>query len=152
MSDAIALRDKVRKSLSSLLAAAALAVSVTAQVAGADVVITEFSAGITAGAGLGGITAGPDGNLWFTEQGIDRIGRITPAGVVTEFGAGITAGAGLGGITAGPDGNLWFTENGGNRIGRITPLGVVTEFSAGISGQLGDITTGPDGNLWFTKQ
>ncbi len=29
-------------------------------------VVTEFSAGITAGAGLRGITAGPDGNLWFT--------------------------------------------------------------------------------------
>ena len=40
-----------------------------------------------------GITAGPDGNLWFTEFALDRIGRITPAGVVTEFSAGITAGA-----------------------------------------------------------
>src|SRR5258708_18959261 len=31
-----------------------------------------------------GITAGPDGNLWFAEEG-GQIGRITPAGVVTEF-------------------------------------------------------------------
>src|SRR5437016_423182 len=30
--------------------------------------ITEFSAGITAGAQPLGITAGPDGNLWFTER------------------------------------------------------------------------------------
>src|SRR5438128_11788033 len=33
------------------------------------------------------ITAGPDGNLWFTEQSASRIGRITPAGVITEFAA-----------------------------------------------------------------
>ena len=114
-------------------------------------VITEFSAGITAGAGLGGIAGGPDGNLWFTETNIDRIGRITPQGVVTEFGAGITAGSRPFDITAGPDGNLWFTEIIGNRIGRITPQGVVTEFSAGITFGPWDIATGPDGNLWFTE-
>ena len=35
----------------------------------------------------GEITAGPDGNLWFTEYLGERIGRITPLGVVTEFSA-----------------------------------------------------------------
>ena len=49
--------------------------------------MTEFSAGIT-GSNLYGITLGPEGNLWFTEE--SKIGRITPAGVVTEFSAGIT--------------------------------------------------------------
>ena len=95
--------------------------------------ITEFSAGITTGSGPVGITAGPDGNLWFTEIGGNRIGRITPTGTVTEFSSGITAGSEPLGITAGPDGNLWFTEIGGNRIGRITPTGTVTEFSTGIT-------------------
>jgi uncharacterized repeat protein (TIGR01451 family) len=115
--------------------------------------VTEFSAGISASAGPAGITTGPDGNLWFTEQSGNRIGRITPAGVVTEFSAGISAGAGPLRITAGPDGNLWFTEHSGNRIGRITPLGVVTEFSDGItaSAEPYDITAGPDGNVWFTE-
>jgi virginiamycin B lyase len=32
-----------------------------------------------------GITAGPDGNLWFTETGANKIGRTTTAGVITEF-------------------------------------------------------------------
>jgi IPTL-CTERM motif len=117
-------------------------------------VVTEFSSGITAGANPVGITAGPDGNLWFTEVSGNRIGRITPLGVVTEFSVGIT-GTLLEGITTGPDGNLWFTEFSGNQIGRITPLGVVTEFSAGISAGAGPsfgITAGPDGNLWFTEQ
>ena len=92
--------------------------------AGAQV-ITEFSAGITGRPVR--ITAGPDGNLWFTERpvcfypcfGSGWIGRITPDGVVTEFKAGISDAQF--GITAGPDGNVWFTEPHGNRIGRITP-------------------------------
>ena len=90
--------------------------------------MTEFSAGISAEGGPAGITAGPDGNLWFTEAGRNRIGRITPAGVVTEFSAGISAKSVPGGITAGPDGNLWFTEFGGDRIGRITPVGIISEL------------------------
>jgi len=99
-----------------------------------------------------GITAGPDGNLWFTEPAAGRIGRITPTGTVTEFSAGISAGSGPWDITAGPDGNLWFTELDG-RIGRITPTGTITEFRSGISAgsSLRMITAGPDGNLWFTE-
>ncbi len=50
------------------------------------------------------ITAGSDGNLWFTEYH-DRIGRITPAGIITEFSTGITSGSSPISITAGPDGN-----------------------------------------------
>jgi hypothetical protein len=117
-------------------------------------VVTEFSAGITNNAQPVGITKGPDGNIWFTEQISNRIGRITPLGVVTEFSAGITGNAQPLGITSGPDGNLWFAEANGNRIGRITPFGVVTEFSDGITAGAVpvDITAGPDGNLWFTER
>jgi streptogramin lyase len=43
--------------------------------------ITEFS--LPFGSAPFGITAGPDGNLWFTESG--KIGRITPSGTITEF-------------------------------------------------------------------
>jgi virginiamycin B lyase len=68
-----------------------------------------------------GITAGPDGNVWFTEimQGVGKIGRITPSGTITEFQTP-TANSRLEGITAGPDGNLWFTEGSAGKIGRIT--------------------------------
>ncbi len=79
-------------------------------------VVTEFSSGITASASPLGITAGPDGNLWFTEYSGHRIGRITPLGAVTEFSAGITAGARPVGIASGPDGDLWFAEDDGNRV------------------------------------
>ena len=115
--------------------------------------VTEYSAGISVGAKVTDIAKGPDGNLWFTENATDRIGRITPNGVVTVFSIGITPGARPTGITAGPDGNMWFTEYAGNRIGRITPLGVVTEFSVGITANAHPnyITAGPDGALWFTE-
>src|SRR5438105_2670129 len=95
--------------------------------------ITEFSSGLTANSSPNGIAAGPDGNLWFTEEVGNRIGRITPAGGVTEFSVGLSASAFPYSIAAGPDGNLWFTENNGDRIGRITPAGAITEFSVGLS-------------------
>src|SRR5436309_1017470 len=71
------------------------------------------------------IAAGPDGALWFTEFGGDKIGRITTAGAITEFQ--LTAGSQPDGIAAGPDGALWFTEFGTDRIGRITTGGAITE-------------------------
>ncbi len=65
------------------------------------------------------ITAGPNGNLWFTEFSNDKIGRVTPSGTITEFPIP-TSHSVPGWITVGPDGNLWFTESGGNKIGRLT--------------------------------
>jgi streptogramin lyase len=115
--------------------------------------LTEFSAGLSANAGLVGITAGPDGNLWFTESSANRIGRITPAGVITEFSTGITTGSAPHGIATGPDGNLWFTEAGKDKVARITTAGSVTEFATGITAGANPwgITAGPDRNLWFTE-
>ena len=71
------------------------------------------------------ITAGPDGNLWFTEPFNDKIGRITPTGVITEFV--LSAPAQPRDIVAGADGNLWFTEYIAGILARITPDGVVTK-------------------------
>lgn len=99
-----------------------------------------------------GITAGSDGNMWFTQPNGDKIGKISTKGVVTEYSLGITAGSYPWGIATGSDGNMWFTEANRSVIGKITPAGIVTEYSA--SGHAGinpwGITSGPDGNLWFT--
>src|SRR5262245_61422081 len=87
------------------------------------------------------ITAGPDGNMWFTEQ--SAIGRISLNGALTEFPV-----AGASNIVAGPDGNLWFTEP--SAIGQITPAGQITEFPLpNIGFSPTDITGNLDGNLWF---
>ena len=69
---------------------------------------------------LGAITAGLDGNLWFTEPYGNRIGKISPVtGTVTDY-ATPTDYVYPYGIIGGPDGNLWFTEQSGNRIGKIS--------------------------------
>ena len=100
-----------------------------------------------------GITAGPDGALWFTEFYGNNIGRITMAGVITEYPVP-TAFAGPFGITAGPDGALWFTEDSGGKIARITTAGAITEYVVPLPPygtlNLSAITAGPDGALWFT--
>jgi virginiamycin B lyase len=93
-----------------------------------------------------GITGGPDGNLWFTEGNLSRIGRITPTGTITEFSV---PGDVSKSITRGSDGNLWFA--GSTRIWRITPTGTILDFAA-PEFAADEITTGPDGNLWFTEQ
>ena len=96
---------------------------------------------------LSSITEGPDGNLWFTDLGAEKIGRITPTGVTSEFD--LSHASYPDGITAGPDGNLWFTAYG-NTVGRITLSGAITIFRiAQSSGSIIGITAGPDGNLWF---
>jgi streptogramin lyase/type II secretory pathway pseudopilin PulG len=112
----------------------------------------------TAISGPIGITVGPDGNLWFTEDTGNKIGRITTGGTITEFTVP-TGSSSPYGITAGPDGNLWFTEFNGNKIGRVnldpidhhvlTPN--ITEFTVPTGEYPIGITAGPDGNLWFTE-
>jgi streptogramin lyase len=108
--------------------------------------ITEFPV-TTAGSQPGGITTGPDGNLWFTEFGVGKIGRITPAGVVTEFPAAGNPQL----ITVGSDGNLWFTEQTVYKIGRMTTAGGFSDFPILTPQGLIGIAAGPDGNLWFCE-
>jgi virginiamycin B lyase len=115
----------------------------------------------------GGITEGPDGALWFTEERTSRIGRMTTAGVVThEFPVPITVPSDLpcsdlgfvptlDQITTGPDGALWFTQPRDDQIGRITTAGNVEEFplpsaSFPAGSRPESITVGPDNALWFT--
>ena len=66
----------------------------------------------TASSDPDGITAGPDGALWFTETAANKIGRMTTDGTFTEI-AIPTAKSFPQGITTGPDGALWFTEVNG---------------------------------------
>ena len=126
-----------------MLAAAWLGVSTTAQ-SGSFIQTTSY--GISAYT-IDGITAGPDGALWFTDYD-NAIGRITTAGAVTLY-PGPTGPSYA--ITTGPDGALWFTEYLFN-IGRMTTSGTVTEYqvTTDVSNLFG-ITAGPDGALWFTE-
>jgi len=112
------------------------------------------------------ITTGPDGALWFGENG--AIGRITTSGAIQQFPlptpgatAGAiqqlllsTTGATIGAITPGPDDTVWFVQqnpDGSNSIGRITTSGAITEYPLPGNVSVGAIAFGPEGDLWFTE-
>ncbi len=121
-----------------------------------DGVITEYPLpwasdphSTTQGSCPRGITAGPDGNLWFAEYTGNAIGRITVDGVITEYP--LPKFGGPEGIATGPDGNIWFTESDANKIGRITPYGAITEYPLLYGDRPHGIAAGPDGNMWFTE-
>jgi virginiamycin B lyase len=103
-----------------------------------------------------GITAGPDGNIWFNERGQFAVAKMTPAGLETQYlipggpNGGPNNSADPIGITSGPDGNLWVTDESENVIWKVSTGGTFTRIdlptpNRGASG----ITVGADGNLWF---
>ncbi|HTD37305.1 MAG TPA: hypothetical protein VK669_07315 [Candidatus Limnocylindrales bacterium] len=106
----------------------------------------------TANSGPFGIATAPDGNLYYTEQNVDKIGRVhdlfTPQSEIS-----LTATSSPQDIVRGPDGNLWFTENGRGQIGRLSTSFSLTEFPVPTQqGAPWSITVGQDGALWFTEQ
>lgn len=123
--------------------------------------VTEFSAGISSGGFPIGIATGPDGNMWFTEPGINkssfsttaRIGIVFPNGSIAEYTNGIPQNGLPASIVLGPDNNLWFTEPGRSQIAQITTAGAVTEVGTGITPNSlpSQMVLGPDNNLWFTE-
>lgn len=129
--------------------------------------IDEFP--VPPGSCPGGITAGPDGALWFTEEGTSRIGRMTASG---GFAGEVTIPNSanpvpcsdplfvppLDQITVGSDNRLWFTEPRDNQIGSIDPFNPSTSLveygtANGLTpgAQPEGITRGPDGKIWFTE-
>jgi streptogramin lyase len=139
----------------SLFQGLALCLAAILAMPAAAAAIDEYPVGLNPG----GITAGPDGALWFVEEGTSTIARITTAGTVTHRFAVPTNPPpaadpllpALDQIVAGRDGALWFTQPRDDQIGRITLAGALTEYPTGLTGGKPDaITVGPDGNLWFT--
>ena len=82
--------------------------------------ITEFTA--PADSNPFAITAGADGNLWYSSSSNHKIGKVTPTGTITEVDTPAQGGE-IPAITRGPDGNVWFLESGLQypQLARITP-------------------------------
>lgn len=111
---------------------------------------TEYSVP-TASSNALGICAGPNRNIWFTENNQNKIATITAIGGFTEYTIP-TGSSAPWGICTGQDGNVWFTEKSGNKIAKITTGGSFTEYAVPTaSSQPTGICAGPDGNLWFTE-
>jgi virginiamycin B lyase len=124
------------------------------------------------------IVAGPEGDLWFTEQStgseVGKIGRMTPEGAVIQQievpdtdSEKLPASKELPGyseplaIARGPGGSIWFTDNGENSeeerfVWRITLSKGTPELKAfpikTKHASLASIVEGPDGNMWFTEE
>ena len=117
---------------------------VTAQAA------TQRSFPIRQGSQPFAITAGADGNYWFTLSNSNKVARITPKGKISYFVTPSLSNPAF--ITLGPDGNIWFGEGSTGSIASVTPAGVVTEYKFSFFGVSVGITSGSDGNIWFTDQ
>jgi RHS repeat-associated protein len=109
--------------------------------------ISEFA--LPAGSQPARITVGPDKNLWYTDKGTGKVGKITTTGTIKEYAAEKTE---PDGITAGPDGNLWFVEHAAHHVDHITTSGTLTTFTLSKSGAGNTgIAVGADENLWVSE-
>jgi streptogramin lyase len=95
-----------------------------------------------------GITDGTGANLWFTEQGTGKAGKITAAGAISEYSAG---GSEPEGIVKAPDGNMWFVEHANSSIKQMTEAGTIVKTKilragAGLVGIASDHLN----HVWYT--
>jgi virginiamycin B lyase len=100
-----------------------------------------------------GIAAVPDGNVWFVEAGVNKIGRLSSTELavsewkVEEFPRTVSGNPTF--IVAGPDGNAWYADPTGGHVGRISPAGEMHELAIpGASPYT--LVVGPDSNIWFS--
>jgi virginiamycin B lyase len=94
------------------------------------------------------LASGPDGAIWSVAQrdGVDRILRLTTAGVFTERLASKIIEPVSGALFA-SDGALWFTIDGA--VARATSSGAISIFpTPGVRAER--IGLGPDGSLWIS--
>jgi streptogramin lyase len=114
-----------------------------------NVTFKEFPASPASNSKPYGIVTGPDGALWYSENGTNKIGRMTTHGEVTEYALPAAYNdLGPEDIIVGPDRALWFAH--ADRIGRISTSGSVKEFTL-EDGNPEVLVSGPDDAVWFTQ-
>jgi virginiamycin B lyase len=96
-----------------------------------------------------GVIRAAGGDIWFTEFGAEKVGRLTATGHLLEY-ALIAQGPPVG-IAAGPDGNIWVTVPAAHAICKLTPHGNQAAYYMRDDIMPGMIAIGSDGNLWFTQ-
>lgn len=123
-------------------------------------VVAEFP--VNYGSGPQGIIVGPDNALWFAENSVSAIGRISTSAASgthpSGYSNGLSANAQPVALAyASDDRKIWFTECGSGKIGNIDPSSPASAMNEYLSpGGAGSapygITYGPDSNMWFTEQ
>ena len=97
----------------------------------------------------------PDGSLWYTGQGANKLGRLDPkTGQFKEYPLK-TPGSGPHGLVADREGKIWFTAISAGYVGRLDPSsGEVREYRASSHTEIDPHTPVFDHNgiLWFTNE
>jgi streptogramin lyase len=103
------------------------------------------------------ITAGPDGNMWFTwfvNTSEGSSGNVTKLDTDMNYVAGIgSSSSHPGALSVGPGGNVWVDDSAANDILQLdNSLNALTTSAIPTSGpEVSDLSPGGDGNLWFTE-
>jgi virginiamycin B lyase len=92
-----------------------------------------------------GVVKGPDGNIWFVEDGGESFGTIAPGGVYTDHFFGYFQN----GIIVGPDGALWTTSPYNDLLGHITTSASLTYFT-GFPEDMQYLAIAADNTVWGT--
>ncbi|HEX4623831.1 MAG TPA: hypothetical protein VH231_05215 [Solirubrobacteraceae bacterium] len=113
--------------------------------------LTEFNAQ-TPASGPFGITGGADGNVWFTEKNVAKLGKVTPNGTTSDFAVpGGMAPYDI--ISGGPD-LLWMTDQSAGALYKITglnnPKPTIVAQSVALANPTG-LALGPDGDVWVDQ-
>jgi virginiamycin B lyase len=93
------------------------------------------------------ITKGPDGNIWFTDQGNRTVYAINPANESLVYNYAINN-SDLFGITTGSDGALWMSDQNLEGVDRVTTSGVITQYPIPGCGCPEGITSDNAGQIW----
>jgi virginiamycin B lyase len=97
----------------------------------------------------------PDGSLWYTGQGANKLGRLDPkTGQFQEYTLK-SRNSGPHGLVADKDGNIWFTAISGGYIGKLNPMnGEIAEYRPADGTEIDPHTPAFDHNgiLWFTNE
>jgi len=97
----------------------------------------------------------PDGSLWYTGQGANKLGRLDPkTGAFKEYPLN-TPNSGPHGLVADKNGSIWFTAISAGYVGRLDPKnGEIAEYRPQDGTKIDPHTPvfDHDGILWFTNE
>ncbi len=108
----------------------------------------------TASGGPYGITIGPDGNLWYVEEAVDKVAKISTDLSTThlDYATGVTSSDPR--FIAADSSSLWVTDYGGKKLLQVATNGTVTQHSFPSTRSPNDkpvfVAVASNGHVWVT--